>query len=206
MMPYADAASAAPPAEAGVLALLLLPTVWLLIYTAHRVMDHWCQTTHQARHKGRPGVHGALVCLRHAAAVTAGQGVAVLGVAVPLAAVAAPGASPITPASLACGLSVTLVSHWWIDRRTTLQNLATALSRAEFYQFGAALGSGAYALDQDAHRIMLIPAAVMICAPTPPVLATTAALTAVACGAAVVLARVGAGMDADAQVARALRE
>ena len=128
------------------------PTVFAALfaalYAAHEVGDHWVQTSTQACGKGGPGWAGRAACARHVASLTLTKAAA-LAVVVLVLGVAA------HPVAVAVALAVDAVSHYWADRRTTLQALARRVGKAEFAQLGdgavAPTGTGAYALDQSWH-------------------------------------------------------
>jgi hypothetical protein len=77
-----------------------------------------------------------------------------------------------SPVWVVVGLAVDAVSHYWADRRTTLEKLAGIIpGKAKFYQLGKprpdhddnfCLGTGAYALDQSFHIGFLFIAALII--------------------------------------------
>jgi len=138
--------------------------VFVALYAAHQVGDHWVQTCHQSAHKGLPGWVGRWNCAKHVASYTATGLVALLA----LAAVTGwrPGAGP-----LLAGLAVSAVTHYWADRRTTLRRLADLVACGEFFELGRprpgrddnpSLGTGAYALDQSFHIGWLFVAALLI--------------------------------------------
>lgn len=52
--------------------------VFVALYAAHQVGDHWIQTQHQADCKGQPGWAGRWACLAHVATYTATAVVALL--------------------------------------------------------------------------------------------------------------------------------
>ena len=150
--------TAAPAAFAAIFAAL---------YAAHQVGDHWVQTQHQAMTKGAAGWAGRLACARHVASLTAVKAAAV-------AAVVAVLGLHVSVAAVAAGLAVDGASHYWADRRTTLAALAAALNglagKGEFYALGSPrpghddaphLGTGAYALDQSWHTGWLFAAALI---------------------------------------------
>jgi hypothetical protein len=139
--------------------------VFIGLYAAHEVGDHWVQTRHQACHKGAAGWSGRLACARHVGmlsgvkAVTLGMASTVLGV-------------HLRPTALVAALLVDAVSHYWADRRSTLARLANLIGKGEFYRLGAPreghddaphLGTGAYALDQSWHIGWLFIAALIAC-------------------------------------------
>ncbi|MEU9149379.1 transcriptional regulator [Streptomyces sp. NPDC048417] len=138
--------------------------VFIALYVAHSVGDHWVQTSHQSATKGRPGWVGRLADARHVATLTLTK----LAVLIPAAALL--GLHLSVPAVVA-GLAVDAASHWWADRRTTLARLAALLGKGEFYRLGAPragrddnphIGTGAYALDQSFHHLWLLVAALIV--------------------------------------------
>ncbi|MFF5111585.1 DUF3307 domain-containing protein [Streptosporangium sp. NPDC000509] len=144
--------------------LATLAAVFVALYAAHSVGDHWVQTHHQACAKGAPTVAGRLACLRHVATLT-------LTKAAALAALALVADLTLHPITLLTGLIVDALSHYWADRRVTLAALAERLGKGDFYHLGAPrpdtadaphLGTGAYALDQSWHIGFLFIAALII--------------------------------------------
>ncbi|MFB9906292.1 transcriptional regulator [Allokutzneria oryzae] len=133
--------------------------VFVALYAAHLVMDHWGQTSHQAANKGRCGSRtenraGRLACASHVATYTAGTALTTLLVALVFADVA------VSPLGFVVGQAVSALTHYWADRRHTLARLAAATGKAGFYALGAprpgrddnpSLGTGSYALDQSWH-------------------------------------------------------
>lgn len=139
-------------------------TVFVALYVAHSVGDHWVQTSAQSAAKGCPGWPGRLADARHVASLTVTKLVVLLPVVWLLDVhLSVPG--------LLLGLGVDAVTHWWADRRSTLARLAEALGLGGFYRLGAprpgcddnpSLGSGAYALDQSFHHLWLLVAALIV--------------------------------------------
>ncbi|MFB1046300.1 transcriptional regulator [Streptomyces chrestomyceticus] len=140
--------------------------VFIALYVAHSVGDHWVQTSRQSADKGRPGWAGRLAVSRHVATLTLTK----LAVLAPAAALLGLHVSTL---GLVAGLAVDAASHWWADRRTTLAWLARVTGLGEFYRLGAPragrddnphIGTGAYALDQSFHHLWLLIAALIIAA------------------------------------------
>ncbi|MFF0084616.1 transcriptional regulator [Streptomyces canus] len=138
--------------------------VFIALYVAHGVGDHWVQTSHQSAHKGRPGWIGRLADARHVATLTLTK----LAVLIPAAVLLG---LHLSVPGVAVGLAVDAVTHWWADRRTTLARLAEVLGLGGFYRLGAPragrddnphIGTGAYALDQSFHHLWLLVAALII--------------------------------------------
>ncbi|MET7795669.1 DUF3307 domain-containing protein [Streptomyces decoyicus] len=145
--------------------------VFIALYVAHSVGDHWLQSSCQAADKGMPGRVGRLACSRHVLGLTLTKLLALLAVVLLLD-------LPVTATGVTIGLTVDAITHWWADRRTTLAWLAKVTGKAEFYRLGtpahpahpvtdkgkpaAHLGTGAYALDQSFHHLWLLVAALII--------------------------------------------
>ncbi|MEE1806941.1 transcriptional regulator [Streptomyces sp. BE133] len=145
--------------------------VFVALFVAHSVGDHWVQTSCQSAHKGLPGWTGRLAGARHVATLTATK----LALLAPVALLLGLHLSVL---GLVAGLGVDALTHWWADRRTTLAWLARVTGKAEFYSLGTAahpahpvtaegkpaatLGTGAYALDQSFHHLWLLIASVLI--------------------------------------------
>ncbi|MCX4549259.1 DUF3307 domain-containing protein [Streptomyces sp. NBC_01500] len=150
---------------------LTFAVVFIALYVAHSVGDHWVQTSTQSADKGKAGWTGRLADARHVATLTATKLIVLLPVAALLG-------LHLSVLGLVAGLGVDAVSHWWADRRSTLARLAGALGLGGFYALGtpahpahpvtakgtpaAHLGTGAYALDQSFHHLWLLIAAVLI--------------------------------------------
>ncbi|MEV0307845.1 transcriptional regulator [Nonomuraea fuscirosea] len=137
------------------------------LYVAHEIGDHWVQTNHQAKTKGGRGEQqraGQLACARHVAGVTAAK-VAVLAITCKTLGL------KLRPGRTAAALALDAATHYWADRRFTLEDLADALGKSDYFNLGLprpghddnhTLGSGRFALDQSFHRTMLWAAALII--------------------------------------------
>jgi DNA-binding transcriptional LysR family regulator len=134
------------------------------LYTAHHVADHWMQTQHQALNKHLKNWTGRRACAGHVATYTVTAAAILLLVTNTLG-------ITLVPARLASALAVSAAVHYWIDRRFTLERLATAVGKRDFYYLGAprqghddnpSLGTGSYALDQSAHILTLLIAALIL--------------------------------------------
>ena len=145
--------------------------VFIALYAAHEVGDHWIQTDHQACHKGATGWAGRLACARHVGTLT---GVKALALGLTWAVLGV----HVNPFALVVALATDAISHYWADRRVTLARLADWLGhtlvpgKGDFYRMGAPrpghddaphLGTGAYALDQSWHIGWLFIAALIAC-------------------------------------------
>ncbi|MEV1107081.1 DUF3307 domain-containing protein [Micromonospora sp. NPDC049751] len=140
--------------------------VFVALFVAHQVADHWIQTQHQADCKGRPGWPGRIACAAHVATYT-------LTALVALAALALSTDLDSSPGKVAAGLAISAVTHYIADRRTPLKRLAELTGSAKFYALGCprpgrddnpSLGTGSYALDQSFHYLFLFVAALVIAA------------------------------------------
>jgi hypothetical protein len=137
--------------------------VFIALWVAHQVADHWVQTQHQADCKGAPGWPGRLACAAHVVTYTATALVAVVATAVTLG-------FALSPWQVTAGLAVSAITHYVADRRTPLKRLAVLCGAGRFYALGAPrLGrddnptlGGAYALDQSFHYAWLFVAALII--------------------------------------------
>ena len=145
-------------------AAAVFAAVFVSLYAAHTVGDHWVQTGAQAAGKGAHSAAGRWACTRHVATLTATKAAFLVAAALVLD-------LPLTPAAVAVGLAVDAGSHWWADRRHTLAALAARLGKTDFYALGApraghddnpSLGTGAYALDQSWHIGWLFVAALIV--------------------------------------------
>ncbi|GGN63309.1 hypothetical protein GCM10012285_64190 [Streptomyces kronopolitis] len=87
--------------------------VFIALYVAHSVGDHWVQTSHQSANKGRPGWVGRFADTRHVATLTLTK----LAVLIPAAMLLGLHLSVL---GLVAGLGIDAVTHWWADRRSTL--------------------------------------------------------------------------------------
>jgi hypothetical protein len=128
----------------------------MLIYAAllsgHWLGDHWAQTDHQATTKGERTRTGRRACAAHVATLTACQAVMLA-----LVAVSEGGGGGLVQVVL--GLAVNAVTHYWADRRRTLEGLAHLTGKGGYYARG-----GAPHLDLAWHMGWLLPAALIISA------------------------------------------
>ncbi|GAA1011591.1 transcriptional regulator [Streptomyces thermogriseus] len=147
--------------------------VFVALYVAHSVGDHWVQTSAQSAAKGQPGWAGRLACGRHVLCLTITKGLALAPVVWVLD-------LPVTARGLVLGLGIDAAAHYWADRRTTLRRLAAWCRKSEFYSLGTpahadhpvtargkhapTLGTGAYALDQSWHLLWLGVASLVVAA------------------------------------------
>lgn len=139
--------------------------VFAALFAGHSFGDHWIQTSHQAVCKGGPGWPGRLACLAHVGTLQLTKFLLVM-LAVGLVDLR------LNPWAVVGALLVDGASHYWADRRFTLQRLAGRVGKAEFYDQGTDLvngdgdcaphvGTGRYALDQSWHHLWLFVAALV---------------------------------------------
>jgi hypothetical protein len=129
--------------------------VFVALFAAHQVADHWVQTQKQADTKALPGWPGRRACAAHVATHT-------LTTVVALAAVAARTGMHLHPAALAAGLAINVVTHYIADRRTPLKRIAERIGSGPFYRLAGHGMNGAYLLDQSWHVGWLFIAALVI--------------------------------------------
>jgi hypothetical protein len=125
--------------------------IFVALFAAHQVADHWVQTQRQADLKGGKGWSGRLACGRHVATYTA------TGLLFLLAMAAVTGVV-LHPVPVAVGLAVSAVTHYIADRRTPLHWAAGRLGKDEYWLVH---GGGLYALDQSWHIGWLFVAALI---------------------------------------------
>ena len=123
------------------------------LLVAHEVGDRWVQTEYQAVTKGHAGHAGRVACVAHVVTYTVVTAVVVavlwwvLGLAV-------------SPVGFLVGQAVSAVSHYWIDRRSTLAWLIDRFLRWKRPYYYDVPG-GAEQLDQAAHLVWLFVAALI---------------------------------------------
>lgn len=135
--------------------------IMIAMLVAHQVADHWVQSSHQAAHKGVRGWAGSRACAAHVLEYT---------MCTLLATLVANMVFDLQVGLLAIliGQGISAITHYWADRRYTLEWLASLVNRRGFYRLGQpreghddrpCLGTGAYALDQSWHWLWLAIAA-----------------------------------------------
>lgn len=142
--------------------------VFIALYVGHQLGDHWIQTECQAFRKGERNARGRAACIGHVVTLQATKlmALAVLVLAVGLR---------FNGWALATGLLVDGVSHYWADRRFTLEAFAGRVGKGGFYTQGTDLvngdgevsphtGTGKYLLDQTWHLGWLFVSAVLVVA------------------------------------------
>ena len=134
------------------------------LWAAHVFADYWIQTHHQAVTKGLPGWIGRRACASHVASYTATAALVLWLVSLRTGL-----HLPLTQTSTALGFSG--ATHYWLDRRVTLERLARWTGKLGFYRLGSprdghndnpTLGTGAHYLDQASHVLALLIAALIL--------------------------------------------
>jgi hypothetical protein len=149
--------------------VLVFPSVFIALYVAHHVGDHWVQTGWQSLNKHYRTWTGRRACAAHVATLT------------------------LTKAALLCtcvfvldldlswiwtsvALTADAVSHYWCDRRFTLKRLASFLDRDGYWDFCTVIrrpggepkdtgpGTGSFHLDQSWHFLWLFAASLLVSA------------------------------------------
>ena len=122
-------------------------TVFIALYVAHGVADHWLQTDYQAATKGKRDWEGVGACATHV-------GVYILAASVLLFVVDAVFGLELTVAGVLIGQAISAVTHYWADRRFTLARLCDRLGIGGFYRLGAPREVVAYT-NTDLQRVEL---------------------------------------------------
>lgn len=141
--------------------------VFISLYAAHHLGDHWLQTGWQALTKEKPGRTGRTACIRHVCTLTLGKAVfltvmcAVLDVRLPLA-------------GCALGFALDASSHYWADRRFRLRRLTKALGKIQYWDRCTVVrsphkeakdtgpGTGSFHLDQSWHIVWMFVSSLVI--------------------------------------------
>ena len=127
--------------------------VYAALHAGSQVADYWGQTNDQAETKGKPGRDGRAACARHVATLTATQAL-FLGLAATLS------GERLQGRRVVAGLALNAATHYWADRRFTLEGLADRLEcigKGDYYRAG-----GAPHLDQAFHTGVCALAAMVI--------------------------------------------
>lgn len=141
--------------------------VFAAMFVGHSVGDHWVQTGHQAVCKGGAGWSGRWACAKHVGTLqmTKATLLAPTWLLLDL---------KLSLGAVALAFTVDAVSHYWADRRVTLERLARRkwVNKGVFYDQGTDLvnhkgehaphiGTGRYALDQSWHHLWLFASSVL---------------------------------------------
>lgn len=160
-----------PETIGRMLGLVMFAASFGALYVAHMFADYWLQTQWQASNKGRRDATGRRACLNHVIGHTVCNVLALTGV------YALAGVWPPNWLALSAAVLVIGASHYWADRRFTLEALARVVGHVVngkhgFYKFGApqtegghaCMGTGAAHLDQAWHILWLGVGAAIIAA------------------------------------------
>lgn len=139
--------------------------VFIALFVGHTIGDHWVQTGHQAACKGARTNAGRVACAGHVLSLTATKLVLLAGAWLVLD-------LELSIGAVALAFVIDAVSHYWADRRFTLEWLADKVGKTGFYHQGTDLvdvngkavphiGTGKYALDQSFHHFWLFVAALI---------------------------------------------
>lgn len=124
--------------------------------TAHLVGDYYMQTDHQARCKHQRDREGQLACASHVASYTTTQ-IAVLATTNRVLGLGLP------TRALAAGQVVSALTHYFMDRGYTAEEMHKALGKEKFHQLGVPRTpfTGGKLLDQTWHEFWLFVAALV---------------------------------------------
>lgn len=121
--------------------------IFAALYAAHQIGDYWLQTSAQAEGKSHKDAAGRLACARHVVTMTVCKTAALSILHV--------SGRRVEWRRAVLALAADAASHYWADRRATLEGLAGKLGgtvipgKGEYYRAG-----GAPFLDQAwAHRV-----------------------------------------------------
>lgn len=145
-----------------------LGTLFAALYISHHVADHWTQTTRQSCDKGDTGWSGRRACAGHVAShmlvsIACLTSLNIIGI-------------HLGVDTMATGLGIIAVTHYWIDRRAPLYRLAALLGKTGFVTGCTVVrkpgdtpaevgpGTGLYALDQSFHFLWLFVSALVMTA------------------------------------------
>lgn len=117
----------------------------------HFLGDIIVQTDHQAAHKNLPGARGRRACLAH----VIGYGITQTIVVVALVAVAD---IEVHPLALTAGLTLSIATHYPLDRGPVLAWLAGITRSPKFWE----TQMGRLLIDQVSHLVMIAVAAIVI--------------------------------------------
>lgn len=145
-----------------------LGTLFAALYISHHIADHWAQTAGQACDKGETGWHGRRACAGHVTghmlvSVVCLTSLNIIGIRLGIG-------------TMAIGLAIIAITHYWIDRRAPLYRLAALFGKAGFITGCTVVrkpgdepattgpGTGLYALDQSFHFAWLFISALVMTA------------------------------------------
>jgi Protein of unknown function (DUF3307) len=131
--------------EQAVTFAVVLPT----LLVAHHVADHWIQTDEQAKAKGQRGVEGRNACAVHVCTYT-------LTTILFVSTMWLLFSLPISSAGFLLGQAVSAVTHYWADRKFTLEWLTqqwpfSRMGKHDFYRSGRVRVTAAWSGDDGSH-------------------------------------------------------
>lgn len=147
--------------------LAVFAAVFAILYTAHKLGDHWIQTNGQASAKGGEGWPARIACAAHVATYSA---TCVVG----LLALAWCTGLALPPDTVTLALGVNAVTHYVADRREPLRRIARWLGRTGYLQHATVIrradagpdttgpGTALFHLDESWHVVWLAVAALII--------------------------------------------
>lgn len=140
--------------------------VFIALYVGHQVGDHWIQTECQAMRKGERSARGRVACIGHVATLQIVKLFALVLLALAFG-------LHVSGWGVAVALLVDAASHYWADRRFTLEKFANKVGKGGFFHQGTDLvnaqgetpphtGTGKYLLDQTWHHGWLFLSAILL--------------------------------------------
>lgn len=144
--------------------------VFIALYVAHHVGDHWIQTAWQAANKSYRTFTGRVACFAHVATLTLTKALFLGVVCLVLDDV------HLNFWWTALALTVDAATHYWCDRRFTLKKFAELIQKDGYWDFCTVVrkpgkdaqdtgpGTGSFHLDQSFHLFWIGVAALAIAA------------------------------------------
>lgn len=111
--------------------------IFIALYIAHGIADHWLQTDWEAKGKGQPGRAGRLACLSHVVTYTLTTTLAVMVLDLIFS-------LHLHWYWMLAGQLLSAGTHYWADRRFTLQRFCDRIGQGGFYRLGAPREVAAY--------------------------------------------------------------
>jgi hypothetical protein len=146
------------------IAAIMFSLAYVSLHVGHYIGDYWVQTDRMAADKGKPGGEGREACMKHCVTYALTQ-----LVMISLATVVTGTRGVIPIWAMLAALTFSGVTHYFIDRREhgLMFRFARWLGKGEFLRFAQGertLGTGAWALDQSAHKLLSVFVPALICA------------------------------------------
>lgn len=127
-------------------------TIFILLYLGHHLGDYWIQSERQTAIKALPGARGRLACVEHVTTYT-------LTLLVVLIAGCRRLGLDVDIMPTAVSMLISMVTHYFADRREPLRRLALALRHGSTWIDS---GGGLALLDQSWHLCWLGVAAIIV--------------------------------------------